>query len=234
MAQKKKKITKKEIKEDKLVTYFFETREFLEKYQKQLLIGAAALIVIIVAGILIHNKSVENERTASSELSAIVVSYANFNWQTALNGDSLQAKPGLLKIADEYGSTTPGEIAKLLAGNAYYGLDEIDLANKYYSDYGGSLNLFDAASVAGQSACFEANKNYGQAAEFYQLATKKDRYNPLNAEYMMRAAYNYILIGKYGVAEELLNKVQRDYPRERAARDVERYRGLIEAKRIEG
>ena len=234
MAQKKKKITKKEIKEDKLVTYFFETREFLEKYQKQLLIGTAALIVIIVAGVLIHNKSVENEKTASSELTAIVTNYANFNWQTALNGDSLQAKPGLTKIADEYGSTTPGEIAKLLAGNAYYALDKIDLANKYYTDYSGSLSLFDAASVAGQSACFEANKNYEQAGDFYQIASKKDKYNPMNAEYLMRAAYNYITVGKYKIAEELLNKVQQDYPRVKAARDVERYRGLIEAKKIEG
>ncbi len=234
MAQKKKKITKKEMKEDKLVTYFFETREFLEKYQKQLLIGAAALIVIVVAGILIHNKSVENEKTASVELSAIVSAYANFNYQTALNGDSLQAKPGLINIAQEYGSTTPGEIAKLLAGNSYYALDKIDLANNYYSDYSGSLSLFDAASVAGQSGCFEAKKNYEQAADFFRLASKKDKYNPLNAEYLMRAAYNYILIGKYNIAEDLLNKVQQDYSREKAARDVERYRGLIEAKRIEG
>ncbi len=234
MAQKKKKITKKEIKEDKLVTYFFETREFIQKYQKQLLIGAAALIVIVVAGILIHNKSVENEKTASIELAQIVGNYANFNYQKALYGDTLQAKPGLMKIADEYGSTTPGEIAKLLAGNSFYALGKIDLANQYYTDYSGSLSLFDAASVAGQSACFEAKSNLQQAGDFYLLASKKDKFNPLNAEYLMRAALNYIKVGKYDSAEKLLNKVQQDYSREKVARDVERYRGLIEAKKVEG
>ncbi len=234
MPQKKKKITKKEMKEDKLVTYFFETKEIFEKYQKQILIGTATLIVIIVAAVLMHNKSVENEHKASVELSAIVSNYAMFDYQKALEGDSLQAKPGLIKIVEEYGSTIPGEISKLLAGNSYYALSKIDLARKYYEDYSGSLSLFDAASIAGQSACFEAKKDFEQAGNFYQLAEKSDRFNPLNAEYLVRAAADYIELGKYDLAKELLNKVQKDYSKYKAAREVERLRGLIIARKVEG
>ena len=52
MSAKKKHYAKKEIKEDPLVNYFFEAKELWQKYQKQILIGLSALVVLIVVVIL--------------------------------------------------------------------------------------------------------------------------------------------------------------------------------------
>jgi len=46
---KKKKLGKKNIKEDKLVTYYSKSLEYFELYRNQILIGAAAVAVIIAA-----------------------------------------------------------------------------------------------------------------------------------------------------------------------------------------
>jgi TolA-binding protein len=234
MSAKKKHYAKKEIKEDPLVNYFFEAREFWQKYQKQILIGVSALVVLVVVVILFQNKAEKNRREASAKLAAIVENYNLFDFNKALYGDSLHAKDGLIKIVEEYGSTTPGEIAKLFAGNSFYALTKYDEANKYYGDCGLSAPLFSAASDAGQAACYEAQGATDDAAQFYEIAEKEGKYNPNNAEYLLKAAINYIDAGKYERAEEMLNKIKSDYPKAKIAREVDRYFGKIAAKKALG
>ncbi len=234
MSAKKKHYTKKEIKEDPLVTYFYEAREFWQKFQKQILIGISALVVLVVVIILFKNKAETNRREASAKLAAIVESYNLFDFDKALYGDSLHAKDGFIKLVEEYGSTTPGEIAKLFAGNSFYALTKYDEANKYYGDCALSIPLFSAASVAGQAACYEAQGANSDAAQFFEIAEKEGKYNPNNAEYLLKAAINYIEAGKYGRAEDLLNKIKSDYSKSKIAREVDRYLGRITVKRILG
>ncbi len=234
MAAKKKHYKKKEIKEDPLVTYFFEAKEFWLKYQKQILIGVSAVVVLAVVIILLHNKAETSRREASAKLATIVENYNLFDFNKALNGDSLHGKVGFVQLIDEYGSTTPGEIAKLFAGNSYYALTKYDKALNYYSDCGISYPLFSAASIAGQAACYEAQQNPSDAAKFYEIAEKEGKYNPNNAEYLLKAAINYIDAGKYDRAEEILNKIKTDYRKSKVAREVDRYLGKIVAKKILG
>ncbi len=234
MSPKKKHYKKKEIKEDPLVTYFYEAKEFWLKYQKQILIGLSALVVVIVVVILFQNKAEKNRKEASAKLAAIVENYNLFDFNKALYGDSLHAKDGFLKLIEDYGSTTPGEIAKLFAGNSFYALTKYDDAKKYYNDCGLSFPLFSAASIAGQAACFEATGATEDAAQFYEIAEKEGKYNPNNAEYLLKAAINYIDAGKYDRAEELLNKIKNEYKKSKVAREVPRYLGRIEAKRSLG
>ncbi len=234
MSAKKKHYTKKEIKEDPLVTYFYEVREFWEKYQKQILIGVSALVVLVVVIILFKNKAENNRRAASAKLAAVVENYNLFDFNKALYGDSLHAKDGFIKIVEDYGSTEPGEIAKLFAGNSFYALTKYDEANKYYGDCGLSYPLFSAASVAGQAACYEAKGASADAAQFYEIAEKESKYNPNNAEYLLKSAINYIDAGKYDRAEELLMKLKSEYSKEKPAREADRYLGKIAAMKVLG
>ena len=55
----RKKITHKEIKKDKLVTGYFEARNWLDKDEnkKKLYIGAGILLVLVVIGYLYYSSS---------------------------------------------------------------------------------------------------------------------------------------------------------------------------------
>ena len=48
MLQKKKKLSKKEIKEDKLLTFYNSSADFFEKYKSKILTYAGVLIIVAV------------------------------------------------------------------------------------------------------------------------------------------------------------------------------------------
>jgi hypothetical protein len=55
MAQKKKKITKKEIQEDQLVTSFYKVEEFVEQHKQNIIIVVAAVAIIALAIVWYNN-----------------------------------------------------------------------------------------------------------------------------------------------------------------------------------
>src|SRR4030095_7420309 len=103
----RKKITHKELKQDKLVTKYFETRNWLDnpENKKKAYIGIAVVIVLIAAGFLyMNNKNAKNEE-AETKLSPVITLYDQGKYQEAINGDPATGITGLLQIVNDYGST---------------------------------------------------------------------------------------------------------------------------------
>lgn len=228
MLTKKKKLSKKEIKEDKLVTTYFKTVKFVDQNKSKILIYAASLIVVI--GLVVFymwNKSGQNEK-ANVALSRVINLYDAGAYQEAIDGVSAQKVEGLKAIVDKYGSTENGEIAKIYLANCYNFLGKFDEAYKYYDDYSGSNKEFKAAAKAGEGSYYEAKKEYEDAADAFKDASSIQKNNPLNAEYLFKAGINYMDAGKKTEAAELFKKVKDEYKTSPYARNVERYLAVIE------
>jgi TolA-binding protein len=232
MSDNKKPVHAIEPKGDNILNSILKLKELIIKNQKMVFIGIIVAIALVVVAILMNNRAIANKKIASEKLTAIMESYSNFNFNKALNGDSLQGKDGFVKIVDEYGSTNSGNIAKLLVGNSYYSLSNFDKANEYYEDFSGSSKMFKAASIAGQAAVYEAKKDFAKAADYYLIASKEDEFNPTNSELLLKASNNFIKIGELEKAEEILNTLKKDYPKTKSAREVERYFGKISVKKL--
>lgn len=223
MLQKRKKITKKQIKEDKLVTTYYQSLAFFQEHQAKFLIGIAAVALVIIAVVLFSNKRGNDNLLAAGMLSKVVPLYDQANFKDAIDGQKTASIPGLKEIVEKYGSTEEGELAKIYLANAYYSTNQFDLAAETYSDYSGSNNLLSAAAKAGIAACEEVKKEYEKAAEDYKDAAKISAANPGNANYLLRAAINYITAGKKDEAKSLLEQIKKDYPTSGLSQDVERY-----------
>lgn len=211
MLEKKKKITKKEMKEDKLVTTYVRVQEFYEEYQQKIFIGAAVLAVLIVALLLYQNKAEENNAKAATELAHVLPLYNARSFQEAINGKAGTNIIGLRRIVDEYGSSEQGENAKIFLANSYYFLGDFDNALKYYEDYSGSMATFKATALAGIAACYEAKGDIEQAAEYYGKAAFITKENPQNPNYLYRAGVNYYKLGDKKMARKFFLMVQNDY-----------------------
>ena len=72
MITKKKKLSKKEIKEDKLVSFMFRIEHFYEKYKSKLMLYGGILVVAIAAAYFYINKQDELNNRASLELSRVM------------------------------------------------------------------------------------------------------------------------------------------------------------------
>lgn len=212
MLKPRKKITKKELKQDQLVTTYFKVVEYLRN-NRRLVSGMTTGIVIaaIVVVVYMNNRRASNAE-ANTELSSVLQLFDGGAYQLAINGDPTRNITGLKSIVDNYGGSVSGERAKIYLGDCYYYLGDYDNALKYFKDYDGSDRMLEASALAGVAEVYEVRKDYEKAADYFDRAAARDSKNFLAPQYLVAAARNYIKAGKKSRAIDLLERVQKDFP----------------------
>ena len=224
----RKKFSRKEIKEDKLVTFYYKSISYFNENRKNLLIGLGAVAIVVLAVFLYAENKKNNNEKANVELSRVLPLYDGGSFLEAIEGRPRTPVLGLKKIVEEYGNTEMGEVAKIYLANAYYFLGKFDEAMKYYEDYGGGNDLFKSTALAGQAACYEAKDNSEKAAELYKKAASITNENVLNPQYLLYAGINFIKLGKNDEAKEVLESAKKNYTASAYLRDVDRYLAQIQ------
>jgi tetratricopeptide (TPR) repeat protein len=223
---KKKKLSKKDIKEDKLVTYYYNVRKFYEDNQSRVLMVLGALAAIIVILVWYNSKIMQDNMSAAVELSRIFPIYESGSFQEAIDGRPGTNITGLRSIVDNYSGSEQGETARIYLANAYYFLGDYDNAKNEYDNYSGSNKQLVASAYAGKAACFEAEGDFKSAAELYLKAADVYEYNPMNPDNLLNAGKNFIKCNENKNAEKVLERIKDDYQQSAAAREIDRYLAL--------
>ncbi len=229
MLTKKKKLSRKEIKEDKLVTSYYQAQSFVVENKSRLLAYAGVLVVIILAVIYYVNHKKEVNQEAGVALSRVIDSYDRGAYLEAIEGKAGTEVMGLKKIVEEYDGTENGETAKIYLANSYNSLGKFDEAFNYYKDYTGDISMLKAASLAGQAGYYAYKKEFEKAADLYRDAAHVSKYNVDNPDFLLKSAINYINAGKKEQAKDLLTTIKKDYKTSTASREADRYLALVEA-----
>ena len=151
MLTKKKKLSKKEIKEDKLVELYYKSQAYFEENKNRIILYAGVLVVIIAAVYFYMNYRSQQNDEAGRYLGQVMDVYDTGSYLEAIEGKQGTNLIGLKKIVQDYGSTPNGETAKIYLADCYANLGKEDEALKYYKDYGGDIDIYVAASLAGQA-----------------------------------------------------------------------------------
>jgi tetratricopeptide (TPR) repeat protein len=228
MLTKRKKLSRKQIKEDKLVTTYYKAVGFFEENKNRIAMYAGILAVIILAIVLFMNNKKKNNEMAGTELARIMNVYDSGNYLEAIEGRAGTKLMGLKKLVQSYGSTENGELAKIYIANAYNNLGKIDDAYKFYEDYSGSNKIFKATALAGQASYQAYKKDYEKAADLYKKAAYVSDADVLNPEYLLNAGINYMAVGKNSDAKELFAKIKKDYPTSPSVRELDKYTVQLE------
>ncbi|MGE5436438.1 MAG: tetratricopeptide repeat protein [Syntrophothermus sp.] len=228
MLSKRKKLSKKEIKEDKLVTTYYKSIEFFENNKQKIALYAGILAVVVVGIIFYVNYRNDQNEKANLELSRVIPLYDAGSYLEAIEGRKGTKVLGLKKIVEEYGNYEYGEVAKIYLANAYNMLGKFDEALKYYEDYSGSNDIYKATSKAGQAGYYANKKEWEKAANLFMDAANISKENVLNAEYLLNAGIYYKEAGNLDEAKEIFKKVKKDYSNSMAAREVDRYLTVLE------
>lgn len=178
---------------------------------KNLIIAAAVGFIVAAGGLFFYQQQDRSTETeAYTLLSHAESSVDNGNWQQAIDGNA--EMKGLRKIIEEYGSTPSGNRAKILMGESFLGLGEIDSALAYYSLYAGKKPNLAASAKAGEAACLLLKKKLPEAAAAFEKAAEIAANDALKASYLSDAADTRLLLGDTNTAVDLYKQIVREYP----------------------
>lgn len=223
MLRPKKKISKRELKEDALITSYVKARTFYDENKRNISIGITALVVVVLASIVYINNRNANEQEASTELGKVFQLYDSGQYQTAIEGTPERNIKGLKAIVDNYGGTDAGNFAKFYLANAYYKLNKFHDALEQFEDFSPEGQLLSVSRLMGIGQCYEAIGQYENAAEHYEKAATSYPKAVEAAESLNLAAMNYAEAGKKEKALDLFKKLKKDYPTTTYARDADRF-----------
>ncbi|MGD9899534.1 MAG: tetratricopeptide repeat protein [Calditrichaceae bacterium] len=206
MLKPRKKLTKKEIKQDKFVKLALEAKSFVDENYKQVVgttLAVFGLFVIIMIYVYVHNQNVEEATT--------LLGKAQLEFQ-ALNYDL--SKDYLNQLTSDYSGTDAADQGRFLLANIYFEENNITYAKKMYKEFIDSYSkssILLASGYAGYASCLEREKNYDEAASFYIKAQKKSPEFIEAASYLFLAGKCYTSAGKIDKAKEVFEKITMDY-----------------------
>ena len=100
MLKPQKKVSKKEIKEDKLVTSYFETRKWIEQNKRIVGYIIATPLIIALLGFWWYQKSKDWNDQATTMLAKIIHYYDEGRYDMAINGVPQEGTQGLQAIVE--------------------------------------------------------------------------------------------------------------------------------------
>lgn len=228
MLKKKKKLSKKEIKQDKLVEFYYKAYGFFDDNKSRILTYGVVVIVIAAALVFYFNHNNEENTEAGIQLASVLQSYDQGAYLNAIEGQAGTNVIGLRKIVAQYGSTENGETAKIYLANSYNRLGKTEDAFKYYKDYNGSIPMYKATALAGQAGYYADKKEYEKAADLYKKAASISETDVLNSDYLLNAGINYINAGEKSKAKSMFEKIKKDYATSSAYREINKYLELVD------
>lgn len=207
MARKHRKLTKKEIKEDKVAEFFVGTAQYVRENSKRI----AGIAVVAIVVLLIVTVAMRQRRAAEDE-AGVWVWRANMDLRAGNVGSAMQSYSAVM---DRYRGTWGHSDATFFMANAQFAIGRHDSALVLYEKY---LNLgkrrpeFTVSSKEGVAQCLEELDRYADAAESYLKVQREHPESPLASDALMGAARCYRLAGDLRSAEGAYNDLLEVYP----------------------
>lgn len=205
---------------------------FLFRYQKQLLIAVAAL-VLIIGGYWAYKVLVVEPKTKDAQVALFRgEEYFRSGMDSlALNGDG-NGYVGFLAIIDEYGATKTGDLAKAYAGLSYARLGQYEQALSYLKDFSGGDHMITPAVKGAIGDCLVNTGKASDATSYFEGAAKDANDALLSPIYYKKAAIVYRDLKNYDKVISLFTKIKNDYMASPEASEADKY--IMEATLLKG
>lgn len=202
----KGKLTKKDLKQDKLVEYAYKAEHFYAEHQKVIL-GIAAAVALVVLAIIVIRKTMESNRMDRSyQLTLAKMDYGSGRLDQA-QGKFQQAVTTL--------SGSPAGEAKYFLGRIAFEKGDFAGAAREFEEYVKNHSVdkqMDVAAVAGLAASMEAQQKFEDAAAYYMEAAGQYPQTAFAPQALWEAHRIYLNINQKDKALIALRTIRDKYP----------------------
>lgn len=200
---------------------------FIERNGKALLI-ALGVIIVLVGGYFSYKYLYLAPRAekASSAMFEAQNQFERDSFALALNGNA--SFDGFLAIADEYGNTPQGNLAKHYAGLCYLYMGEFQQAVDAFKSYSATGDNAAGTLIAAQNLGLTGDAyvelgNFEEGVKYYERAAAYSDNVSTAPAYLKKAGLANEKLGNAKKALEQYQTIRNNYPRSIQARDIEKF-----------
>jgi len=217
-----KKVDKTEERFVAVEEAFSKTEQFIEKYQKVIMI-VVAVIIVVVLGFFGFRRFylAPQEKEAQGQLFMAEKYFEQDSLKKALNGDGQYL--GFLAIIDDYGITKCANLAHYYAGICYLKLGQFENALTYLKKFKANDEMVGPmAKGAMGDACMEL-KQTEKAAGLYMEAAEMRKNDFTSPMFLMKAAWAYEEMANLEKSLSIYKRIKEEFPRSTEGREVDKY-----------
>ena len=198
-----------------------KTEQFLEQNYKPLLIGLAAVVVLVglfwLAKLFLTKRNDEAQSQMYQAQKYLELDSINL----ALNGDGNYL--GFLDIAKEYKFTKAGDLARYGAGICNLHLGNYEEAIDFLDKYSKKDKVIGSIAIGATGDAYVELGNLDKGISKY-LEAAEFAANSFNTPlFLMKAAELYEMNGKYPDALKLYEKIKDEYPTSTEGSTIDKY-----------
>lgn len=200
----------------------FSFLDFYAKNKKNVQIGLG-VVAVLVAGWIYYSKVYmpAQEEEASAALFHTQRYFEKDSMDLVLNGDG--KNPGAIDIADEYGNTKSGNLAKYYAGRAYLSKGDFKNALSYFKKASFNDQMLAPLNEMLIGDCqVQLDQFEDAASSFMKAATmrKNDFSSPMA---LMKAGRTYEKLNKWDKALKAYELLKKDYKATELGNNIDKY-----------
>ncbi|MEA1996520.1 MAG: tetratricopeptide repeat protein [Gemmatimonadota bacterium] len=221
----RKRITKKQLKEDAFVSTAFEASHYIQENLTSIILSIVG--VIALAGVVFL---FINYRTQQANESALAMFKADGLY---MNGQYALAAADFEKVAEDFSGSTVANKAVFFAGDSYYKAGEYEQALARFEQCREELSGDDPLMVnclVGLAASYEGLENLEKAIELYREAIQAAEYDFQKIEISRTLSIALEAAGKNREAVETLDRIIQDYPDNSFSGEITELRAEFAAK----
>jgi TolA-binding protein len=223
MLKPKKRLTKKELKEDKLVTFYYQASSFFESH-RMFIYGVTLGLIVLIAAFYYLNRS----SSQATEESSLKFYKARQVFERGNFGNSIEV---FEELVSDYSGTRYGKLGRFYLAQSYFNTGEYQKADEQFEEFVSSYNDMPhllAAAWGGQAACAEAQDQWAEAARLYEKGAKKYPDTVFIPAYYLKAAQAYRQAGESDTAKALCQKIINDYETSEEVKEAKMLLQMIE------
>jgi TolA-binding protein len=212
MLRPRRRLTKREIKEDSFVTFALQAAAFVQAHWTRIVAGLGAVVVIIVAGTVWSTYQRSREAQAQELLADANIAVAN--------GDTTEAMDLYRTLTEQFSRTRAGRWGYVALGHIAFETGRCGEAETAFREYlrrGGDDPIHVFACHQGIAVCLEDREAFAQAAEQYIAFADTYEDSPFAGQALLDAARCLALEGLNDRAREALQRIITTYPQSQAS-----------------
>lgn len=216
MARTRRRISRREMKEDRFILWLYEMSSEIDRHWKSLT-AAVVVVVACVAGWYYWTNMQADDLVEAGKVIA--------PGQTAMQDSRYEdAIPIFERVVTEFGGTSVAHEATIELANACFQTGDLEKARTYYQTYLDEYGSQDAhywlAARSGLAACDEEDEKYEEAANQYLALADEDPESYLAPGFLLDAARCFGAADQKDQARALYDRVVENYESTPYARDA--------------